>query len=518
MQSVSPNSLFSMLTDQNQASSIDSIWGIKPQMGRFLSSDKANPDSPSTFANIFLQLQAGVSDDQAKALEAYGLASDANGNALPVAGQKLPVLNDLMTTNLADQLVEPVAFELSVQTGEDEGDLDGFINVEQIDEAQNIASHLNIERCTSVENRTNIETHLNGVAGATSPNDAAAIAALQTPQTGDEKLVDPQIRLDVKTLEKQDKINLNEIVEEEADPAFAVVYAHPLSNLDEKTVKNKSVNSSLLADSKIHSDGINRSSLPLNLQPQAGTQLQEPVLVDENTVDDQALSGIKGASLPVNDLKSDSMGALSNLNQLQQPQSMQSLNVQAGQIQSSATLQLDANATAELERSIEQAEGEAELSVNEQINKLSNKQDSLYLGKQSQLWGKQLGNHITTLIKQDVQEAKIHLDPPELGSLEIKLQVQHQEAKVQIQVSQPQVRDVLEQQSARLREALAQEGMSLSGFDVSSGNQQQTGQQAQEQGALFGDGELSQLEGESESSNSKVKVTSVSVSLVDTFA
>lgn len=500
MQSASPNSLFGMLTDQKQASSSDAIWGIKPQMGRFLSSDPVDSESPSAFTNIFLQLQAGVSDDQAKALETYRLASVNDGNALPVEGQSLPLLNnlshDLMADSLTDETNESAQFELSVQTGENEDGLNEIISAEQIGQAQSIASQLN--KNVELNSQSDKEGSSIGLQASSLSSDAAA---------------DTQIPLEAS--ENQSKVGLDENVADESASEFAAAYAHPLSGLD-LNVKNKAPLKISTQDYSLKGAKAGLS-LPLNLRPQAGTQLQESISTDENALDDPTLSAIKGTTLSVNDLKSDSTGALSNLNQLQS-QSMQSLNVQAGQIQNSASLQMDANAKSELEQSIEQAEGEAELSVNEQINKLSNKQDSLYLGKQSQLWGKQLGDHITTLIKQDVQEAKIHLDPPELGSLEIKLQVQNQEAKVQIQVSQPQVRDVLEQQSARLREALAQEGMNLSGFDVSSGNQQQTGQQAQEQGSLFGEGELSGLEGESESSNAQMKATSVSVSLVDTFA
>lgn len=513
MQSVNPNSLFGMLTDQNPPPSSDSIWGLKPQMGRFLSSDKASLEGQSTFANIFLQLQAGAPNDQANSLDAYRLASSLDGNKLPAEGQDLPLLDhlshDLITNTITNESVKSTQFELSAQTGEERDGLDELISVEQIDEAQNIASHLDSEHRANIENRLNKNLEL--ARDVTTP--------LETSQVSGETVVSSQIRLDAESLEKQDKSNPSEAVENEAAPELVAAYAHPLSGLDANLIKNKAPLKTTAQDYSLKGTkgGINSSSLPLNLRPQAGTQLSEALLADENVVDEQTLSGIKSATLSVSDLKSESMGAVNNLNQLPS-QSMQSLNVQAGQIQSFTSLQMDANAAAELEQSIEQAEGEVELNMNEQLNKLSNKQDSLYLGKQSQLWGKQLGEHITTLIKQDVQEAKIHLDPPELGSLEIKLQVQHQEAKVQIQVSQPQVREVLEQQSARLREALAQEGMSLSGFDVSSGNQNQTGQQAQEQGSLFAQDELSGLEGESESSNTQMKAASVSVSLVDTFA
>lgn len=148
--------------------------------------------------------------------------------------------------------------------------------------------------------------------------------------------------------------------------------------------------------------------------------------------------------------------------------------------------------------------------------------NSLYLGKQNQYWGQQLGNHITTLIKQDIQEAKIQLDPPELGSLEIKLQVQNQEARVQIHATHVQVRDVLEQQAFRLRDSLAQEGMNLSGFDVSSGGKEQQ-QGAQEEadgsGSNFNQGQTSALTAVADDESIVTQTSNThSLNLLDTFA
>ncbi len=196
-------------------------------------------------------------------------------------------------------------------------------------------------------------------------------------------------------------------------------------------------------------------------------------------------------------------------------------NLQAAQINVAAALDSTENTEKKLPKS-ELKSHKEEPSMNAKLGKALIQDNSLYLGKQSQNWGKQLGSHITTLIKQDVQEAKIHLDPPELGSLEIKLQVQHQEARIQIHASHVQVRDVLEQQAFRLRENLAQEGMNLSGFDVSSGSKEQQ-QSAQEDndasGSNFNQGENSALTDTGEHLTHNAHTAKAqSLNLLDTFA
>lgn len=94
-------------------------------------------------------------------------------------------------------------------------------------------------------------------------------------------------------------------------------------------------------------------------------------------------------------------------------------------------------------------------------------EERLEFGSDKSLWGQQLGSRILTMVAEDVQQARIHLDPPELGSLEIQLSLdKSDELRLQIQTQSPQVRDVLEAQAHRLRESLSEQGMALAEFDV----------------------------------------------------
>jgi flagellar hook-length control protein FliK len=86
-----------------------------------------------------------------------------------------------------------------------------------------------------------------------------------------------------------------------------------------------------------------------------------------------------------------------------------------------------------------------------------------------------LAERIQTMVAGDLKQAIIRLDPPELGALELRVQVQQEQTQVQILASTTQVREALEQHSARLREALAEQGLNLSNLDVSD---QQSGEQS----------------------------------------
>lgn len=96
----------------------------------------------------------------------------------------------------------------------------------------------------------------------------------------------------------------------------------------------------------------------------------------------------------------------------------------------------------------------------------------LHLGRDTEQWTPALGGRILAMVADGIQEARIHLDPPELGSLEIRMRIQNDQATIQVQVQSPQVRDILESHAQRLRDALAEQGLQLAGFDVSEQSQQ----------------------------------------------
>jgi flagellar hook-length control protein FliK len=107
--------------------------------------------------------------------------------------------------------------------------------------------------------------------------------------------------------------------------------------------------------------------------------------------------------------------------------------------------------------------------VDTKLNTLERKQDdqTLKLSKGQQAWGDAITARITMNAAQDIKQVTIHLDPPELGTLELKLHVKDdQQTLVQVHVQHPQVKEALESSAHRLREMLADQGLELSEFDV----------------------------------------------------
>lgn len=159
--------------------------------------------------------------------------------------------------------------------------------------------------------------------------------------------------------------------------------------------------------------------------------------------------------------------------------------------------------------------------------------DILDMGKDVRQWGNNLSQRIVTMVADDVQQARIQLDPPELGSLQVRLQIQQDQASVQVQVQHGHVREALENNAFRLRDALANQGIELDGFDVDSDDQAQSGfqqsaneqgeEQGQEQAAASGAGSSTGLmtdeAGETLDSDAGSAFSRPrSVNLLDTFA
>ena len=93
---------------------------------------------------------------------------------------------------------------------------------------------------------------------------------------------------------------------------------------------------------------------------------------------------------------------------------------------------------------------------------------------------------LVTMVSQGRQYAEIKLDPPELGHLIVRIQVQGEQTQVQFQVAQHQTRDLIEQAMPRLKDLLSEQGMQLSDSQVSqdNGNSGEEGENGSEEGQL----------------------------------
>ncbi len=85
----------------------------------------------------------------------------------------------------------------------------------------------------------------------------------------------------------------------------------------------------------------------------------------------------------------------------------------------------------------------------------------------TEAWQHQLGEKILWLVGQKLHEARIHLNPADLGPIDIQIQIHKDQAQIQMHATQALTRDMLDAAAWRLRETLAGQGLNLSGFDVS---------------------------------------------------
>ncbi len=81
-------------------------------------------------------------------------------------------------------------------------------------------------------------------------------------------------------------------------------------------------------------------------------------------------------------------------------------------------------------------------------------------------WGEKVMGKLAWLTASQMAVAEIHVTPPELGPLDVRVQVQNDQATVTVHASTPAVREQLELHGHRLREMLSEQGFSLEGFDV----------------------------------------------------
>ncbi|XQW85844.1 flagellar hook-length control protein FliK [Thalassotalea piscium] len=104
---------------------------------------------------------------------------------------------------------------------------------------------------------------------------------------------------------------------------------------------------------------------------------------------------------------------------------------------------------------------------------------------------------VMVMINQKLQQIEIRLDPPELGSLHVKVNLQHDQAVVSFIVQNQQAKEALDQNMGKLRDMLSQNGVDVGDTNVEQQQQQASGENGDtSQGRHFNGGTSSELEGE----------------------
>jgi flagellar hook-length control protein FliK len=135
-------------------------------------------------------------------------------------------------------------------------------------------------------------------------------------------------------------------------------------------------------------------------------------------------------------------------------------------------------------------------------------------------WEDAFSQKVTFLSSAHQQSAELTLNPPDLGPLQVVLQVADKQAHALFVSQHAQVREAVEAALPKLREAMEQNGIGLGSTSVSDGFSRQAGQQGQGNGQ--GGGARNARGGGDASPAAvaaiQVPVRNAGVGLVDTFA
>jgi len=91
-------------------------------------------------------------------------------------------------------------------------------------------------------------------------------------------------------------------------------------------------------------------------------------------------------------------------------------------------------------------------------------------------WDQALGQKVVWMVAGAEQSASLSLNPPDLGPLQIVLNISHAQADATFTSAQPEVRQALEAAMPKLRDMLGEAGIQLGQASVNAGTPQQQGE------------------------------------------
>jgi len=86
-------------------------------------------------------------------------------------------------------------------------------------------------------------------------------------------------------------------------------------------------------------------------------------------------------------------------------------------------------------------------------------------------WSEGVANKLTWLINNKQQSAELRLNPPHLGTIEVKINISNDQATLAFTAQHAAVKEALESAMPRLREMLGENGLNLESVDVSDQSQ-----------------------------------------------
>lgn len=109
-----------------------------------------------------------------------------------------------------------------------------------------------------------------------------------------------------------------------------------------------------------------------------------------------------------------------------------------------------------------------------------NAQASLNVRGNSTDWSQAIGDKIRWMQNASVSTAELHLNPAELGSIEIKIVTEDQQARVSFITSSSVAQEMIEESLSKLKELLADHGIALDQSDISQQDNQNASAQEDE--------------------------------------
>ena len=97
---------------------------------------------------------------------------------------------------------------------------------------------------------------------------------------------------------------------------------------------------------------------------------------------------------------------------------------------------------------------------------------SMFLPAAHPQWGAQFEQRMSWLVGQNISRAEIHLNPPELGALQVRIDQRQDSTVVSIVSQNATTRELLESNASRLKELFSDQGLELLDVEVNDGEEQ----------------------------------------------
>ncbi|MGR3982417.1 flagellar hook-length control protein FliK [Pseudoalteromonas sp. 1181_04] len=266
---------------------------------------------------------------------------------------------------------------------------------------------------------------------------------------------------------------INKAITELAQPESTEKRTESKAQLTVQSMADNLASTTTTNSSTAKSD-TNKVSAPQDALIKAASKEQEVKLAVQDNVlkSEQFAENIKAEQSPVRD------NTLARVNQL------------FGQLTGLTTAVTTATAVEGSEQSYQQALADMQVmhaqqasptSQTRQINIDPTALQALNIMKSDA--AKLLQERVSALLSINNKEAEIRLDPPEMGSMQIRIRSDAEQAHINFVVQNQQAKEALEQSMPRLREMLAQQGIELGESSIQQGNSQSdTGGDGQQNG------------------------------------